>query len=35
MTETVRVTAERIRKLEVQGARNVAIAAVKTLQTLS
>jgi ribose 1,5-bisphosphate isomerase len=35
MTETVRSTAERIRKLEVQGARNVAIAAVKALQTLA
>jgi ribose 1,5-bisphosphate isomerase len=35
MTETVRVTAERIRKLEVQGARNVAIAAIKALQTLA
>ena len=33
MDEPVRVTAERIRKLEVQGARNVAIAAVKALQT--
>ena len=35
MNETVRDTAERIRKLEVQGARNVAIAAIKALQTLS
>jgi len=35
MTETVRATAERIRKLEVQGARNVAIAAIKALQTLA
>ena len=35
MTETVRTTAERIRKLEVQGARNVAIAAIKALQTLA
>ncbi len=35
MTETVRMTAERIRRLEVQGARNVAIAAVKALQTLA
>jgi len=34
MNEAVRVTAEKIRKLEVQGARNVAIAAVKALQTL-
>lgn len=33
--ETVKATAERIRKLEVQGARNAAIAAVKALQTLS
>ena len=29
------VTAEKIRKLEVQGARNVAIAAIKALQTLA
>ena len=35
MTETVRVTAEKIRRLEVQGARNVAIAAIKALQTLA
>jgi ribose 1,5-bisphosphate isomerase len=33
MDESVRVTAQQIRKLEVQGARNVAIAAVKALQT--
>jgi ribose 1,5-bisphosphate isomerase len=33
--ETVEATAERIRKLEVQGARNAAIAAVKALQALS
>ena len=35
MIETVQATAERIRKLEVQGARNVAIAAIKALQTLA
>ncbi|MGD0202514.1 MAG: S-methyl-5-thioribose-1-phosphate isomerase [Candidatus Bathyarchaeia archaeon] len=35
MTETVRMTAEKIRRLEVQGARNVAIAAIKALQTLA
>jgi ribose 1,5-bisphosphate isomerase len=35
MTETVHATAEKIRKLEVQGARNVAIAAIKALQTLA
>ncbi|MGD0644957.1 MAG: S-methyl-5-thioribose-1-phosphate isomerase [Candidatus Bathyarchaeia archaeon] len=35
MTETVRATAERIRKLEVQGARNVAIVAINALQTLA
>lgn len=35
MAETVQVTADRIRKLEVQGARNVAIAAVKALETLA
>jgi ribose 1,5-bisphosphate isomerase len=33
MDESVHVTAQQIRKLEVQGARNVAIAAVKALQT--
>ena len=35
MMETVRVAAERIKKLEVQGARNVAIAALKALQTMA
>jgi ribose 1,5-bisphosphate isomerase len=35
MAETVKDTAERIKKLQVQGARNVAIAAVKAIQTLS
>jgi ribose 1,5-bisphosphate isomerase len=35
MAETVPGTVERIKKLEVQGARNVAIAAIKALQTLS
>jgi ribose 1,5-bisphosphate isomerase len=35
MSETVRATTEKIRKLEVQGARNVAIAATKALQTLA
>lgn len=33
--EAVKATAEKIRKLEVQGARNAAIAAVNALQTLS
>src|SRR3990172_7745623 len=33
MAETIRQTAEKIRKLQVQGARNVAIAAVKAIQT--
>jgi ribose 1,5-bisphosphate isomerase len=33
MAETIRETAEKIRKLQVQGARNVAIAAVKAIQT--
>jgi len=33
--EAVKATAEKIRKLEVQGARNAAIAAVKALQALS
>jgi ribose 1,5-bisphosphate isomerase len=35
MTETIKETAERIRRLEVQGARNVAIAGIKALQTLA
>ena len=35
MSETIRVTADKIRKLEVQGARNVAIAAIKAMQTLA
>jgi ribose 1,5-bisphosphate isomerase len=35
MAETVTQTAEKIRKLQVQGARNVAIAAVKAIQTLA
>jgi ribose 1,5-bisphosphate isomerase len=33
MAETIRSTAEKIRKLQVQGARNVAIAAIKAIQT--
>jgi len=33
MAETILITAEKIRKLQVQGARNVAIAAVKAIQT--
>jgi ribose 1,5-bisphosphate isomerase len=35
MAETVSETADRIRRLEVQGARNVAIAAVKALEALA
>lgn len=35
MAETVQASAEEIRKLQVQGARNVAIAAVQALQTLA
>ena len=35
MSETVQATAERIRRLEVQGARNVAIAALKAVQALA
>jgi len=35
MAETVKATAEEIRKLHVQGARNVAIASVQALQTLA
>lgn len=33
MAETIRSTAEKIKKLQIQGARNVAIAAVKAIQT--
>jgi ribose 1,5-bisphosphate isomerase len=35
LAESVRVVADRIRKLEVQGARNVAIAAIKALEALA
>lgn len=35
MNEVVRVTAEQICKLQIQGARNVAIAAIKALQALA
>jgi ribose 1,5-bisphosphate isomerase len=35
VAHAIRVTAERIRKLEVQGARNVAIAAIKALEGLA
>lgn len=35
MAQAVRVVADRIRKLEVQGARNVAIAAIKALEALA
>jgi ribose 1,5-bisphosphate isomerase len=35
MDETVHETAEKIRKLQVQGARNVAIAAINSYQTIA
>ena len=35
MAQAVRVVADRIMKLEVQGARNVAIAAIKALEALA
>ena len=35
MQDTVRIAAEKIRKLEVQGARNVAIAAITAMETLA
>jgi len=35
MATSVETTADRIRKLQVQGARNVAIAAVQTIQTIA
>ena len=33
--ESVQETAEKIRKLEVRGARNIAIAAIKAIETLA
>jgi ribose 1,5-bisphosphate isomerase len=35
LSETIRKTARRIQKLEVQGARNVAIAAIKAIEALA
>jgi ribose 1,5-bisphosphate isomerase len=35
MAQSVRVVADRIRRLEVQGARNVAIAAIKAVEALA
>jgi len=35
MAERVRVTAEQIKRLEVQGARSIAIAAIKAIETLA
>jgi ribose 1,5-bisphosphate isomerase len=35
VTQTARVAADRIRRLEVQGARNVAITAIKALEALA
>ena len=35
MLDSIRSTAEKIRNLEVQGARNVAIAAIKAIETLA
>jgi translation initiation factor 2B subunit (eIF-2B alpha/beta/delta family) len=35
MGDSVEVTAEKIRRIEVQGARNVAIAAIQAFQTLA
>jgi len=35
LLESIQSTAEKIRKLEVQGARNVAIAAIKAMETLA
>ncbi len=35
MAETIKTTAEKIKQLQIQGARNVAVAAVKAIQTLS
>lgn len=35
MAQSVRIVADRIRRLEVQGARNIAIAAIKALEALA
>ena len=35
MQDHIQVTAERIRRLQIQGARNVAIAAIKALENLA
>lgn len=35
MVDSIEVTAEKIRRIEVQGARNVAIAAIQAFQTLA
>lgn len=35
MLESVRETAEKVRKLEIRGARNIAIAAIKALEALA
>ena len=35
MAETIKETAEKIKRLQIQGARNVAVAAVKAIQDLS
>jgi len=35
LLESIQETAEKIRKLEIQGARNVAIAAIKTIEVLA
>ncbi len=35
MLESIQATAEKIRKLEIQGARNAAIAAIKTIEVLA
>ena len=35
MAQKVRVVADKIRNLEVQGARNVAISAIKALEAMA
>jgi ribose 1,5-bisphosphate isomerase len=35
LLKSIRTTAEKIRRLEIQGARNVAIAAIKAIETLA
>ncbi|PIU58807.1 hypothetical protein COS86_07535, partial [Candidatus Bathyarchaeota archaeon CG07_land_8_20_14_0_80_47_9] len=35
MSESIQITAEKIKRLEIQGARNIAIAAIKAVEVLA